>query len=105
MNKKLLVIYYSQSGQLGDILYNLTDPLIKAGHSVEKIIVQPAIAYPFPWTGKSFFAVMPDCVLEVPAALQDFQLKENEYDLVILGYQAWSCRPVYHFTPCFRIPG
>ena len=104
MNKKLLVIYYSQSGQLGDILYNLTDPLIKAGHSVEKIIVQPAIAYPFPWTGKSFFAVMPDCVLEVPAALQDFQLKENEYDLVILGYQAWFLSPSIPFYSLLQDP-
>jgi hypothetical protein len=49
--------------------------------------------YPFPWTGKSFFAVMPDCVLGVPTELKPFQLKEDRYDLVILGYQAWFLSP------------
>jgi len=89
MSKKILVIYYSQSGQLGDIISNLTNPLIEAGNSVETIRVQPSIAYPFPWTGKSFFAVMPDCVLAVPTNLEPIQLKETHYDLIILGYQAW----------------
>ena len=93
MNKKVLVIYYSQSGQLGDILDNFTQPLIDAGHTVEKVRIQPETPYPFPWTGPSFFGVMPDCVLHVPTALQPFQLKENLYDLVVLGYQAWFLSP------------
>jgi len=93
MSKKILVIYYSQSGQLGDILDSFTAPLVEAGNTVEKVSVQPAAAYPLPWTGKSFFAVMPDCVLEVPAELQPFPLKETAYDLIILGYQAWFLSP------------
>jgi len=93
MTKKILVIYYSQSGQLGDIIDNFTAPLIEAGNSVEKVRVHVQHDYPFPWTGKSFFAVMPDCVLGNPTELQDFQLKENRYDLVILGYQAWFLSP------------
>ncbi|MEI9944400.1 MAG: hypothetical protein WDN26_09305 [Chitinophagaceae bacterium] len=93
MNKKVLVIYYSQSGQLGDIVNNLSDPLVATGNSVEIVRVQPAKAYPFPWSGKSFFAVMPDCVLGVPAELQPIQLKETKYDLIILGYQAWFLSP------------
>jgi hypothetical protein len=36
---------------------------------------------------------MPDCVLSVPTQLKPFQLKENKYDLVILGYQAWFLSP------------
>ena len=36
---------------------------------------------------------MPDCVLQVPTQLQPFQLKENGYDLIILGYQAWFLSP------------
>jgi hypothetical protein len=68
-------------------------PLVKAGHIVEKLRVYPAEPYPFPWTGKSFFAQMPDCVLHVPSELQPFQLKEDAYDLIILGYQAWFLSP------------
>ena len=93
MNKKVLVIYYSQSGQLGDIVNNLCSPLIAAGNIVETIRVLPLKPYPFPWTGKSFFAVMPDCVLGVPTELQPIQLKETDYDLVVLGYQAWFLSP------------
>ena len=93
MSKKILVIYYSQSGQLGDIIANLTAPLTEAGNIIETIRVQPVTAYPFPWKGKSFFAVMPDCVMGVPGELQPFQLKETSYDLVILGYQAWFLSP------------
>ena len=88
-----MVIYYSQSGQLSDIINSLTSPLKEAGHTVEIIRAQPVKAYPFPWKGKSFFAVMPDCVLAVPTELQPFQLKEAAYDLIVVGYQAWFLSP------------
>ena len=93
MSKRILVIYYTQSGQLEDILNNFTAPLVEAGNSVEKVRVYVANDYPFPWNGKAFFAVMPDCVLSVPTRLKSFQLKESKYDLVILGYQAWFLSP------------
>ena len=93
MGKKILVIYYTQSGQLEDILNNFTAPLIQAGNTVEKLRVHVAKDYPFPWNGKAFFSVMPDCVLSVPTELKPFQLKENKYDLIILGYQAWFLSP------------
>jgi len=93
MNKKILAICYSQTGQLADIIDHLTSPLIEAGATVERVRVFPATPYPFPWTGKSFFAQMPDCVGSIPTKLQPIQLKENAYDLVILGYQAWFLSP------------
>ncbi|MEO7307703.1 MAG: hypothetical protein ABIR78_09420 [Ferruginibacter sp.] len=93
MSKKILVIYYTQSGQLEDILDCFTAPLVEAGNTVEKVRVHVAHDYPFPWTGKAFFAVMPDCVLGVPTELKPFELKESKYDLVILGYQAWFLSP------------
>lgn len=93
MNKKILAICYSQTGQLADIIQNLTAPMIAAGADVEVLRVYPETPYPFPWTGKSFFAQMPDCVLSVPTKLKPIQLKEQHYDLVILGYQAWFLSP------------
>ena len=93
MNKKILVIYYSQSGQLGEIIDKFTGPIIAAGNTVDRVCIQPLNAFPFPWTGKSFFAVMPDSVLTIPTELQPFELKHTNYDLVILGYQAWFLSP------------
>ena len=72
MGKKVLAVFYSQSGQLEEIIDHFTRPLEEAGVSVEKLRIYPEQAYPFPWTGKSFFSVMPDCVQQVPGRLQPF---------------------------------
>ena len=104
MTKKVLAIYFSQSGQLGDIMNNLTAPLLMPGVTVEKVNVQVANPYPFPWKGNTFFAVMPDCVLGVPTELAPFQLKETAYDLIILGYQAWFLSPSIPFNSILNSP-
>jgi hypothetical protein len=93
MDKKVLAIYYTQSGQMSDIINSFTAPIAKAGATVEKVIVKPVAEYTFPWKGNKFFSVMPDCVLSVPTALQPFELKEKAYDLIILGYQPWFLSP------------
>jgi len=93
MSKKVLVIYYSQSGQLADIAGCLTAPLAEAGVSIETVAIQPVKNYPFPWSAERFYSVMPDCVLGVTAELEPFTLKEKAYDLIVLGYQAWFLYP------------
>jgi hypothetical protein len=93
MSKKVLAIYYTQSGQLGEIIDSFTTPLIEEGATVEKVQIKPVVDYAFPWTGKRFFSVMPDCVLDVPAELEPIILKEKAYDLIILGYQPWFLSP------------
>jgi hypothetical protein len=93
MDKKVLAIYYTQSGQMGDIISSFTAPIAKAVATVEKVQAKPVVEYKFPWKGNHFFSVMPDCVLSVPIALQPFELKERSYDLVILGYQPWFLSP------------
>src|SRR5476649_69777 len=104
MSKKVLAIYYSQSGQLGEIIDNLTGPLITAGVTIEKVQVKPVKDYAFPWTGDSFFSVMPNCQLDVPVELEPFQLRETHYDLVILGYQAWFLSPSIPFNSLMNQP-
>jgi hypothetical protein len=93
MGKKVLAIYYSQSGQLEEIINQFLAPLAATGASIEKVRIQPVTAYPFPWTGERFYAVMPDCVLGVTTELAPFTLKESSYDLIVLGYQAWFLSP------------
>ena len=104
MSKKVLAIYYSQSGQLGEIIDNVTAPLIAAEVSVEKVRVKTATEFTFPWTGDSFFSVMPNAVRDVPVELQPFELKESKYDLVILGYQAWFLSPSIPFNSLMNTP-
>jgi hypothetical protein len=93
MNKKILAIYYTQSGQMGEIIDTFTAPLIEAGAAVEKVVIPIDATYNFPWTGNSFFSVMPSCVLGIPEQLRPLELKEKAYDLIILGYQPWFLSP------------
>lgn len=96
--KKILAVYYSQSGQLGQIIDNFCAPLISAGHSVEKVQVKLKDDFAFPWTTKRFFSVMPDCVLGIPHEIEPLQLKEFSYDLIVLGYQPWFLSPSIPFN-------
>ena len=96
--KRILAIYYSQTGQLEEMVGKFCKPFIDAGFSVETVRVQMQAPYPFPWTAKSFFSVMPDCVLQQPAAIQPFHLKEEKYDLIVLGWQPWFLSPGIPFN-------
>ncbi len=93
MNKKVLAIYYSQTGQLRHIIDSFTAPIIAAGCIVENVQVKLVNDYPFPWAARDFYGVMPDCVFEVPAQLEPIKLQQQHYDLVILGYQPWFLWP------------
>src|SRR5215467_8280182 len=105
MSKKVLAIYYTQSGQLEEIVENLTAPLNYDGIAVEKVRVIPKTTYPFPWNGERFFSVMPDSVRGIPGELEHFQLKESKYDLIILGYQAWFLSPSIPSNSILNHPG
>ena len=93
MSKKILAIYYTQSGQLADIMTAFTAPLAHAGAAVETVQIKPVEDFKFPWTGSRFFSVMPDCVLGVPRPIEEPDFKQAKYDLVILGYQPWFLSP------------
>ena len=104
MGKKALAIFYSQSGQLADIIDRLTTPLTEAGVSVEIVRIESQPDYAFPWTTDRFYSVMPDCVLGVTGMLKPFTLKETAYDLIILGYQAWFLSPSIPFNSFMHQP-
>lgn len=93
MNKKVLVLYYSQSGQLSEIVNCFVSPLETAGISVEKVRVKPQNDFVFPWTSARFFDAMPESVHAKPVDLTPFELKELKYDLVVFAYQPWFLSP------------
>jgi len=93
MSKKVLAVYFTQSGQLGDIIDSFTRPLIESGHTVEKLRIHPVKKFPFPWTTPVFFEAMPESVQLIPAELEPFETKETRYDLIIVGFQPWFLSP------------
>lgn len=93
MAKKVLALYYTQTGQLADIVDQFTAPLIAAGASVEKLNIKPVNDFPFPWKSEVFFDAMPESVKGIPVELQPFSFKEEKYDLIIFAYQPWFLSP------------
>ena len=94
MSKKVLAVYFTQSGQLEQIIDKLTAPLNETDDiTVEKVRIDTVKKFPFPWTTPSFFDAMPECVDGVPTALEPFSFKETKYDLIIVGCQPWFLSP------------
>jgi hypothetical protein len=93
MSKKVLAIYYTQSGQMREIISAFTAPVAAAAGTIERVEVKPVEPFSFPWTGSSFFSVMPDCVLGVARPIEELVFKETKYDLIVLGYQPWFLSP------------
>lgn len=91
--KRILVITYSQSGQLDNIVSNILRPLEgKAKIHYEKL--RPVPDYPWPWYGTTFWDVMPECVRHIPSEIEPLSVKtEEKFDLVIIGYPIWFLSP------------
>lgn len=93
---KIVVLYWSQTGQLTRILNSITKPLEQAGHQVDYKRYDPIQDYPFPWTVSTFFDLMPETFLGLPrpdeVKLEPIDQPES-YDLIILGYAPWFLSP------------
>jgi len=92
--KKILVLYYSQSGQQRAILDSLSQPLLQAGHQIHFEEIVPVDKFPFPWSAYQFFNAFPETFQQKPLPLKQVSEKAlDTYDLIILGYQPWFLTP------------
>jgi hypothetical protein len=95
--KKILVIHYSQSGQLTRILESLVAPM-QDTCELEFAAIEPEQPYPFPWNKPEFFDAMPDTVKGKTKPNKPLSTKYDRYDLIILGYQVWFLNPSIPFN-------
>ena len=93
--KNVLVLYYSQTGQLTNILENITADFNDTHIKVTYQEIKPKEAYPFPWGKTEFFDVFPESFLQIPCELEPIpeDVVNKKYDLVLLGYQVWYLTP------------
>jgi len=94
--KNVIVIYYTQSGQLEKIAQNIAKPLLNDEEiSVTFYNIEMEKPFPFPWPKADFFDAFPESFLQIPAPiLQPSQeILNKKYDLVILAYQVWYLTP------------
>ncbi len=102
--KKVLLVYYSQTGQLREIAEHFIAPLEDAGIKVEKLNIQPLKPFDFPWNADRFFDAMPESVLGIPTAIEPLQFREKSYDLIIFAYQPWFLSPSIPATAALLHP-
>ena len=98
--KKVLIVQYSQSGQLTDVVTSVTAPLLASNNiELQTLTLKPVNPYPFPWPILSFFNIFPECVYLDPPELQAFNInKDEKFDLIILSYQVWFLAPSLPIT-------
>jgi len=93
--KRVLVVHFSQTGQLARVVRALVAPLSEAGdvQLVEEIL-RPRRPYPFPWPFWRFLDAMPESVLLEAPELEPLGVRPDEhFDLVVLAYQVWYLAP------------
>ena len=93
--KNVLVVYYSQSGQLKQILQSILRPLvIKNEITITYEELRPQPAYPFPWNSQQFCDVFPESFQEIPCELEPLNVDtETQFDMVIIAYTVWYLSP------------
>lgn len=100
--KEILIIYYSQTGQLADILKNIASTMSGAEINISYLEIEPEKEFPFPWKEEEFYGAFPETFLQIPAPLKPVpseilgtHLSEatRKYDLIILGYTVWFLTP------------
>jgi len=97
--KKVLVISYSQTGQLTQLTDSVLAPL-EADTNVEVVYkkIEPLKPYPFPWDFMTFMDCFPESIYLDPPEIKEIEDDENDYDLVILPYQVWFLSPSLPIT-------
>lgn len=97
MAKNILVTYYSQTGQLEEIVRNLTKPFREKQEdfTITYYEIKPKKDFPFPWPKEVFFDTFPESYLQVPVEIDkpSDEILNKDYDLIIFGYQVWFLTP------------
>ncbi|WP_312399564.1 dialkylrecorsinol condensing enzyme DarA, partial [Chryseobacterium sp.] len=97
MQKNILVIYYTQTGQLEDIVRNVAQPFEakKDEYNVTYYNIRMKEDFPFPWPNDVFFNTFPESYLQIPSEIvpPSEDILNKKYDLILFGYQVWYLTP------------
>jgi len=90
--KKVLIVSYSQSGQLSELVTSLSSPIRCDEIEINHKIIKPKKDYPFPWSFFDFMDCFPESIYMDPCEIEEVE-DSNDYDLVIIFYQVWFLSP------------
>lgn len=90
--KKILILYYTQTGQIETILKNMFQDINEIETDYVRIHADPE--YPFPWKSEDFFDVFPESRNGISCTLKHLKInKKKKYDLIVFGLQVWYLEP------------
>lgn len=100
--KKVLVVYYTQTGQAKQALDATLKPFEEnKNYQIDYLLVKPKKTFPYPWSYTEFFDIFPETVHGIPCELQPFNIDTTvNYDLIVIAYQPWFlsvCVPISSF--------
>lgn len=99
MVKRVLVVSYSQSGQLARLKESfLRDWRDADGIEVDDVVLRPQRPFAFPWRFLPFFDAFPETVHLQPAPIEPPALAHERYDLVVIAYSVWFLSPAQPVT-------
>lgn len=94
MKKRVLVIHYSQTGQLSEIADNFCSGLMGESVQIDHLRIDAVPAFPYPWNRLAFFNTFPESVFGIPMPIKTSKVDETvEYDLIVLAYTIWYMAP------------
>lgn len=100
--KKVLVVYFSQTGQAKSALDAVLKPFEEnKNYMLDYLLITPKKTFPYPWSYTQFFDVFPETVQGIPCELEPLSINLTvTYDLVVIAYQPWFlsiCVPINSF--------
>ena len=100
--KRVLVVYFSQTGQAKQAVDAVLKPFEEnINYQMDYLLVKPKKIFPYPWSYTQFFDIFPETVQGVPCELESLNIDPTiNYDLVVIAYQPWFlsvCVPINSF--------
>lgn len=96
MSKNILVLYYTQTGQLEEVVKNIAAPFEgNPDYNVTYYRIGLKNDFPFPWPDDVFYNTFPEAYLQIPSELipPPAEVLNKKYDLILFGYQVWFLTP------------
>lgn len=94
--KRILLLYYSQTGDAAEIARTFIAPLAEVP-DVEVVTesIEPVQPFPFPWGSlRRLLSVFPECQQGQGCAVRPLAIdRSRPFDLVVLAYQVWHLAP------------
>jgi hypothetical protein len=102
---RVLVLYYSQSGEVAEIATVFATELSRTGAEVTIEGLDTETLYPYPWRSiRRFFDVMPESVLGLPPPIRSPGYDPtSRFRLVVLVYPVWFLSPALPVQALFQL--